>query len=61
MNEESLVEARITWDIGNHMGVKVSNNEHFIVALCRLDKNNDEETKRKRGRPKKRKDAAADA
>ena len=43
------------------MGFKVSNNENFIKALCRVDKNNGEETKKKKGRPKKRKGGAVDA
>lgn len=54
LNEAVLVEAQITWDIGKLMGFKVSNDEQFIAELSKLDKDSGEETKRRRGRPKKK-------
>ena len=59
LNDDALVEAQITWDIRKLMGFKVSNEEHFLEALSRLDKNEGEETqtRRKRGSLKKRRDA----
>ena len=59
LNDDAFVEAQITWDIRKLMGFKVSNEEHFLEALSRLDKNEGEETqtRRKRGSLKKRRDA----
>ena len=52
---EDLVEARITWDVGKFLGLKVSNEEAMIDALSKVDECQDFVLPRKRGRPKKNK------
>ena len=53
--EESLVEAKVTWDIGKKLGLKARNELAVIEALARGPECLDVVIPRKRGRPKKKK------
>ena len=36
--EEDLVEARVSWDLGKAMGLKVSNDKAMVAALAKVQK-----------------------
>ena len=53
--EEDLVEARISWDVGKFLGLKVKNDKAMIDALAKVKECQDFVMPRKRGRPRKNK------
>ena len=55
--EEDLVGARISWDIGKTLGLKVSNENAMFDALAKVQECQDFVMPRKRGRPRKNKDS----
>ena len=36
LNEEDLVEAKVSWDVGEALGLRVSNKRAMIVALSKV-------------------------
>ena len=56
LDEEDLVEARVSWDVGKVLGLKVSNDKAMIDTLAKVKECQDFVLPRKRGRPRKNKD-----
>ena len=54
--EEDLVEAWVTWDTGESLGLKVSNEKAVIVTLAKVQECQDFVILRRRGRLRKIKD-----
>ena len=52
-NDENLVEARVTWDLGKTLGLKGSNEKSIIDALAKIQECQDYILPKKRGRPRK--------
>ena len=59
-DEDDLVEAQITWDIGKELGLQVSNDRAMLKALSKVQQLQDFSVKRRRGRSKKQKDRSKD-
>ena len=57
LDEDALVEAQVTWELGKQVGLTGRNNEEIITVLSILDKNQGIGTAKKKGRPRKKKEA----
>ena len=53
--EEDLVEARVSWDIGKALGLKVGNDKAMVVALAKVQECQDFVLQRRRDHPRKNK------
>ena len=57
-DEDDLVEAQITWDLGREFGFRVNDEKAMIEALSKVKVVQDYSVTRKRGRPKKQRGEA---
>ena len=60
-NEDDLVEAKITWDLGKELGLQVSDERALLKALSKVQEVQDfSDKRRRRRRPKKQKGQTKD-
>ena len=55
LNEEDLVDAKVTWDVGKALGLQVSNERAMFEALSKVHEVQNFVLPRTRGRPRKNK------